>query len=306
MAFTDLSTTWTGIEADGFYSLAVLTGNSKETFRQMANVKDKAKIASFSLGSFLQADACTVSESGDHTIDDETVTVCDIAFNIPVCEKDYEGMYLSVAMKPGSNVEENFPAGLVDYIKAQIADQTNAEVERLTWKGSTTASPPDLCDGILKKLLANNDVVDVASPLVLSASNMISELTRIVGLIPKTILNKPKGDVKIYMSTKAARYYELANYAATPALYAYDTSLIKLQFAGYEIIETPGLYDSTIVITDPMNLIFATDLATDEKTISFKQNPLPGKERQYNFIGYFKIGFHAIKGSEILLYGGTA
>jgi len=117
MAFTDLSTTWTGIEADGFYSLAVLTGNSKEQFRQMANVKDKAKIASFAMGSFLQSDtSCTVSESGDHTIDDETVSVCDIAFNVPICSKDYENMYLSIAMKPGSNVEENFPAGLVDYI----------------------------------------------------------------------------------------------------------------------------------------------------------------------------------------------
>ena len=306
MALIDSSTTWTGKDADGFYSLAVLTGDSKATFRQMANVKSKEKIASLELGSFLQADGCTVSESGDHTIDDVTVEVCDIAFNIPICEKDYENMYLSETMKPGSNVEENFPAGLVDYIKARIADKTNAEIERIAWQGSTTASPPDLCDGILKKLLADTSVVDVASPLTLSESNIVSELTRIVKLIPKVIKNKPKSDTVIYMSVNAAAYFELAMYAATPAIYAYNRDEMSLQFAGYKIIVSPGLRDNTIVVTDPMNLIFATDLAADEKTINFKQNPLPGKERNWNFIGYFKMGFQIIKGSEILLYGGNA
>ena len=306
MALIDSSTTWTGKDADGFYSLAVLTGDSKATFRQMANVKSKEKIASLELGSFLQADGCTVSESGDHTIDDVTVEVCDIAFNIPICEKDYENMYLSETMKPGSNVEENFPAGLVDYIKARIADKTNAEIERIAWQGSTTASPPDLCDGILKKLLADTSVVDVASPLTLSESNIVSELTRIVKLIPKVIKNKPKSNTVIYMSVNAAAYFELSMYAATPAIYAYNRDEMALQFAGYKIIVSPGLRDNTIVVTDPMNLIFATDLAADEKTINFKQNPLPGKERNWNFIGYFKMGFQIIKGSEILLYGGNA
>jgi len=306
LALIDNTTAWTGKDADGFYSLAVLTGNSKATFRQMANVRDKEKIASLELGSFLQPDGCSVAESGNHTLDDITVSVCLVAFNIPMCTKDYNGMFLSETMKPGSNTEENFPNGLVDYMKFKIEENLNAEVERLTWKGSTTASPPDLCDGILKKLLADTDVVDVASPLTLSETNVISELIRIVKLIPKTILNKPKNTVKIYISTLAARYYELANYAATPALYAYDSALIKLQFAGYELIESPGLPNSTIVITDPMNLIFATDLAVDEHELSFKQNPTPGSEQKYNFIGRFKMGFAHIKGSEILLYGGTA
>jgi len=303
----DLSTTWTGIDADGWYSKIVLTGDSKATFTQMANVKDKIKLASLELGTgFLQADACEVSESGSHTIDDKTVSVCDIAFNIPVCSKDYESMYLSETMRPGSNVDENFPAGLVDYIKAQIGEKVNAEIERITWQGSTTASPPDLCDGLLKKFIADNEVVDVASPLTLSESNIIAQLIRVVNAIPKTLKNKPKNMVAIYMSTVAARYYELANYAATPALYAYDTATIKLQFAGYQIIETTGLYDSTIVVADPKNLVYATDLATDEKSLTFKQNPNPGKEKKYNFIGAFKIGFEYYKGSEIVLYGGTA
>lgn len=306
MALVDSSTTWTGKDADGFYSLYVLTGDSKSTFRQMANIKSKEKVASLELGSFLQADSCAVSASGDHTIDDITIEVCDLAFNIELCSKDYENMYLSETMKPGSNTEENFPAGLVDYIKAQVGEKLSAEMERLAWQGSTTASPPDLCDGILKKLLADISVVDVASPLTLSESNIVAELTRIVKVIPKTVKNRGKNGVKIYMSIPAAAYFELAMYASSPAIYAYNRDEMTLRFAGYEIIVSPGLPDNTIVVTDPMNLIYGTDLAADEKEIQFVQNPNPGSQKKYNFIGSFKAGFQIVKGSEIVLYGGNA
>jgi hypothetical protein len=306
MALSDLSTAWTGKDADGFYSLYVLTGDSKSTFRQMANVKTKQKVASLEISSFLQSDSCAVSESGNHTISDVTVTVCDLAFNIPVCAYDYENMYLSETMKPGANTEENFPAGLVDYIKYKIGLNLNAEIERLAWKGSTTASPPDLCDGILKKLLADGTVSKIASPLTLSDSNILTELIRIIKIVPKVIKNRGKDAVKIYMSIQAASFFEMALYAATPAIYAYNRDEMKLMFMGYEIIVAPGLYDSTIVVCDPNNLIAATDLATDEKEIFFKQNPTPGSENKYNFIGRFKMGFQIVSGSEIVLYGGAA
>jgi len=306
MALIDSSTTWTGKEASGFYSLALLTGDSKATFRQMSGVKYREKIASLELGSFLQADACEVSESGDHTIDDTYVEVCDFAFNIPICEKDYEQMYLSATMRDGSNVEQNFPNGLVDYIKGQILDKINASMEQAAWTWSTTASPANLCDGLLKGLLEDNSVVDVASPLTLSESNIVAQLTRIVQVLPTTIKNKPKDAVKIYMSTAACRSYELAIYATHPALLRYDDPNPRLTFAGYEIIETPGLYTSTIVVTDPMNLIYATDLTKDEMKVELVQNPNPGKQKKWNFVGSFKAGFKHIKGSEIVLYGGLA
>jgi hypothetical protein len=306
MALIDNSTTWTGVDATDFYSASLLVGDSKETFRQMANVKSKEKVASLELGSFLQADSCAVAESGNHTIDDITVEVCDFAFNIPVCEKDYENMYLSETMKPGSNVEQNFPAGLVDYIKNQISLSVNAEMERIAWTGSTTASPPDLCDGILKKLLADGAVVDIASPLPLTESNIASELIRIIKAAPKVVKNKGKGSRVIYMSVTATALFELSMYATSPAIYAYNRDEMALQFAGYKIVTAPGLYDNTIVFTDPMNLIYATDLAADEKQVEFVKNPTPGSGKKWNFIGSYKAGFQIINGSEVVLYGGTA
>jgi len=307
MALIDNSTTFTGKEAEGFYSLALLTGGSKEYFHQMANVKSKAKIASLELGGFLQTNSCEVEESGDHTIDDQEVEVCDIAYNIPVCEKDYEGMYLSLLMKPGSNVEQNFPNGLIDYIMNRVADQTNEATEALAWQGDTALSPPDatlsLCDGILKGLLADSDVKDVQSPVTLSESNIVAEMIKAVKTLPKTIKNMSKTNVKFFMSIPAASYFEMAMYASTPAIYAYNRDEMRLQFMGYEIIVSPGMPDNTFVLCNPENLIYATDLAVDEKTINFVKNPMPGAKKKWNIVGEFKIGFTHIKGAEIVLYG---
>lgn len=303
MALIDNTTTYTGKEADGFYSLALLTGDSKSKIRQIPGVKDKIKINSLELGSFLQADSCTVAESGDHTIDDVTLTVCDIAFNIPLCYKDYETMYLSEMMKPGANTEENFPNGLVDYIFGQVADHISKETEEIMWTGDTAGSPASLCDGFIKLLAADPTVVQLASPLTLSASNIVTELTRVVNAIPNTVKNKGKGTVKIFLSISAAHFYEQALVAASPALYAYNNANLTLSFMGYELVIAPGMPADTMVVTDPMNLCYGTDLASDEKQIELMKNPNPGQQKQANVVGSFKIGFQFIKGAEIVLYG---
>lgn len=305
MALIDNTTTWEGKRSMDFYSLAVLTGGSKETFMQLANVKDKILVPSLELGSFLQADGCTVSESGDHTMDDVPVSVCDFALNIPICVKDYEGTFLSEALKPGSGIDTEVPNVLADYILQHILDKTNAEMERLAWVGDTTASPPDLCDGILKGLLADSAVIDVASPTTLTEGNIIAEMTKTLKAIPKVIKNKGKGAVKWYVSINAMAMYELALYAANPAVLVADRDEARFKFAGYDLIVAPGLPDNTMVVTDSNNLIYATDLAVDEKTVTLKQNPIPGKEKIWNFVASFKAGFKHRRGAEIVLYGGT-
>jgi hypothetical protein len=303
MALIDSTTTWSGKEADGFYSAALLTGGSKETFRTLSNVKSKINVYSFATGNILQPDSCSVDESGDYTLDNVVVEVCDIAFNVPICVQDFHPLWLSETMRPGANVEENFPAGFIDYIRGYMLDKINADVTAITWSGDTAGSPASLCDGILKGLLADSAVLDVQSPTTLTESNIIDEMTKALKRIPKAIKNKGKQAVRWYISTTAASLYEIAIYDAHPALLAQDRDTVNLTFAGYTLIVDPGMPDNTMVITDPMNLIYANDLASDEKSITLKQNPIPGSEDSYNFVGRFKIGFDHLNGAEIVLYG---
>lgn len=303
MALIDSSITYNGKNADGFYSTALLTGNTKSLIRAVPNVKSKVNLGSLDLGDILQADSCSVSESGDYTLDQKTLEVCDIAINIPLCEKDYEGIYLSESLRPGSNVEQNFPNGMVDYLFNLVAEKISEQTEALLWSGSTTNSPPDLCDGFIKKFLADSAVVDVASPTTLTDSNIVSEMKKATKAIPTTLKNKGKNAVKIFMSIEAFDLYEDALIAANPALYAYDTTTIARRFKGYEIIVSPGMPTNTMVIADPMNLWYGFDLLSDEKEISFVKNPLPGQQKKSNIVGSFKWGVQYGVGSEVVLYG---
>lgn len=303
MALIDNSVAYTGKDADGFYSTALLTGNTKSIIRQVPNVKSSIKLGSLDLGDILQADSCTVGESGDYTLAQKTLEVCDLAFNIPLCEKDYEGLYLSEALKPGSNVEQNYPNGFVDYLFELVAMKISEQTEALIWQGDTDGSPASLCDGFIKLFLADTDVVDLASPLTLTNANIDDELIRIVNAIPNTVKNKGKNNVKIFISINAANLYEQFLITNNPAMYAFNNADMTLTFMGYELVVSPGMPDNTIVVADPMNLWYGFDLLNDEKEIALMKNPNPGQQKQSNIVGSFKIGFEYGVGSEIVLYG---
>jgi hypothetical protein len=299
-ALVDGSVTYTGKDAEGFYSTALLTGDSKSLIRAVPNVKDKIKLASLDMGDFLQADECELEESGDYTLDQKTLQVCDLGFKIKFCGKDWESNYLSELLRPGSNVEENYPNGVIDYIFEQIALNISKQTENLMWQGDTAGSPASLCDGFQKKFLADATVVDVAvdGTKLHGATTVIGELTRIYNAIPDTI--RDTGKVVMFVNKATAAAYKLALVAANPALVGYNQGDYKLQFIDIPIVVAPGLGNYKAVCCDPMNLWYGFDLLNEENQVEFVTDPL---NKRVNYaIGAFKIGFEYGVGSEIVYY----
>lgn len=299
-SLVDSSVTYTGKDADGFYSTLLLVGDSRTKFRQIPNVKDKVKLASLDMGDFFQADACSLSASGDYTLDQKTLTVCDLAFKIPFCVKDWESLYLSEQMKPGSNVDENYPNGVVDYIFAQIALKGSELLEQLTWGGSTTASPPDLCDGLEKKLLADGTVIDVAvdGTKLHAKSTVMGELERMYLAVPDTMKNNK--NLTFFLNKKTISAFTLGLIANSPALVNYNQGNLGLNFLGIPIVEAPGMSNYKAVLCDPMNLWYGFDLLSDEKYVDFTQDPL--NKKQHYATGSLKFGVDFGVGAEIVYY----
>lgn len=300
LALVNNLTTWTGKEAEGFYSDLLLTGETRKMFRLMANVKSKAKLASLNVGDFFQADACELDEEGDITLDDKTIEVCDLGFKIKLCVKDYEDLYLSEMMRPGSNVEENFPNGLIDYIMNQIALKGSALLERLTFQGSTTASPPDLCDGLQKKWLADADVIDVAatSTNISAKATVLAELEKMYLAIPAT-LDKSKLMWGVTQTTYDA--FKLALLATNPAMVMVNGGDLGVSFLGIPLTVARGLSANQSFIADPQNLIYATDLLSDETYVTMEVKP-GTNNKVYWLQGSLKFGVDYEKGAEIVYY----
>jgi len=85
-----------------------------------------------------------------------------------------------------------------------------------------------LCDGYLKRLLADAAVVDVAN-VSIDATNVIAQLTAILNAAPATIKRK-KADLRFYVSSNIATAYELA--AAQGNTQTFVTIPLALTFLG--------------------------------------------------------------------------
>ncbi len=291
------NTSYTGKDTDGFFSVALLTGDTKSKIRLIPNVKGTTKMGSLNLGSILQPDGCSVESGGSYTLAQKDLVVCDFAIKVPICAKDYEANYLSESLKPGSNVEENFPGGFVDYLLFLVAEQISKETEALFWQGDTAGSPASLCDGLLKKFLADGTVVDVGGT-TLSASNIIVEIGKVYNAIPETI--SENGKVVIFISRKAAKFYRQALVAANPALIAWNNGDFTLRYIDIELYVSAGMPTDDMVAAEPMNLWYGTDLVSDEKEITIVTDPLNPK--QSYIMTTFKWGVNYGVGAEIVYY----
>jgi hypothetical protein len=298
MGLTD-STVYTGKDLDGFYSVALLTGNTKSIIRLVPHVKSKVKLASLNLGNILQADSCAVSESGTYTLAQKTLEVCDFAINVKLCAKDYEVNYLSEQLRPGSNVEANFPDGFKGYLMKLIADTINKDTEAMLWSGDTQNSPP-LCAGFVSKFLADGAVLDCATPATLSASNIVAELQKVYNKIPHTL---DKSKMVCFISPAANTFYKQALVTASPALMAWNQGIDSSNFIDLKLVVSPGMPTNTMVACDPLNLWYGTDLQSDENELRFiDQMPITG-QKTANIITTFKWGVEYGNGSEVVLYG---
>ena len=296
MALVD-NTTYTGKDTDGFFSVALLTGDTKSRIRLVPNAKSSVKMGSLDLGDILTDDSCSISGTGNLTLAQKELPVCNLAVKVPMCVTDFEATYLSESMKPGSNTEENFPNGLIDYLFDLVAQKISEQTEELLWQGDTDLSPSTKCDGLIKKMTDAGDTLTV-SGTTLSKSNIITEIEKVYDKIPVTISDG--GKVVIFISRRAAAFYRQALVAANPALIAYNNGDFTLRYIDIELVVAPGMPTNTMVAADPMNLWYGTDLVSDEKELSLIKDPLNPK--QHYVMTAFKWGVNYGVGQEVVLY----
>lgn len=300
LAFTD-NTVFYGIDAEGFYSAALLTGKSSSTFKLIPNVKSKIKLAKLDLGNILQDADCTFSATGEGALSQKSFEVEPIKINLSYCKRTFETNYLSELMRPGSNNAEVMPATIENYLLSQVAKQTSNDLEKITWSGDTgsVTYPLMRADGLIKKFLADGTVIDVAGATSLSSSNIVAEIGKTYTAIPATIVSKD--DLVIYVGTAAWKLYKQA-LASASAEVNFMQNYNDLFYLGVPVLEAPGMAANRMVSAQKSNLLLLTDLVSDfEEVQVLPQGNVTG-EPTVRMVGEFKFGVDYIYGSEIVLY----
>jgi hypothetical protein len=297
------STTNNPIDSASIYHSALISGGSKETFSQIVDVKDKARIRKHEFGDVLQADGCTFNDQGAGALSEKLVDACPIKVQLSVCQSTIEQSFLANSMRSGSNNADFLPAEFQTYFLSKLAEKMAADIEKIVWQGNTAvvspalAYPLTLCDGLVAKMLADATVVDVANTTVTS-SNVIVELNKIYVAIPAAVLFS--SDLVLYVSSNIGAAYKQAVAAASAE--AYYTKNPELTFLGIKMIIAEGLPADTAVAAETTNLFIITDLMSDFDDIKLLPQMDVTGDDTVRVTGRFKFAVDFAVGADIVLY----
>ena len=253
------NTAWYGKDTVEFYSKALLGFNTANYLELVPNVKSKIKLASFDAGTILQADSTTWTPSGEGTLAQKTFSVCPFKVNVEYFKSTFEQDYLSQYMRSGTDTDEVTAPAFQNYIIDQLMKKAANDLEVLTW--GAAAPSANLCDGLITKFSGDSGTTKVTMTAVTS-TNVLSVLTAVYNQVPKALL-ADKENVKFFVSTNVMRAYSLFQ-ASTGAGQGFNyAGEQKMNFLGYEIVESDGMDDNTIVAASQKNLVLLTDLLGD-------------------------------------------
>jgi hypothetical protein len=300
MALTD-NTIFYGTDAEGFFKKVLTTGVAKSELALVPNVKSKIKLAYSDLGNILQAEDCSFSATGEGSLNQKTMEVCDLKVNLEYCATTFEANYLSVQLRAGSNNPEAVPASYAAFVVDYVAEKVASDLELVMFQGNTaTASYPlSLCDGLVKQFLADSDVIDVsATASTITSSNVIGELNRLLQASPAQV--RQQANFKIFVSQEIAFAYKQAQAATTGGLFMVGDK--ELNYLGFRLISTSGLLAKQMIAANMDKVFFLTDLTSDwDDIIIIPQRNISGA-RTERFATSLKFGVNYLYGNEITLY----
>ena len=300
MALTD-NTTFYGKDAEGFFKKVLTTGLAKNELTLVPNVKSKIKLAYSDLGNILQAEDCSFSSTGEGSLNQKTMEVCDLKVNLEYCATTFEANYLSAQLRAGSNNEEVVPTSYADFVVNYVAEKVSADLEKVMFQGDTgTASYPlSLCNGLVKQLLADGDVVDIAATAsTITSTNVVGELNRLLNGVAAEV--RSEANFKIFVSQEIAFAYKQAQASTTGGLFLVGDK--ELNYLGYRLIPTSALTAKQMIAFNSDKVFFLTDLVSDwDDIIIIPQRNISGA-RTERFATSLKFGVNYLYGTEIVLY----
>lgn len=291
---TSLTTTYAGDLSGGYIQAAFLAQETINniTFKTNIPYKQKVKRITDNATAF-SGQTCDFTPTGTVTIDERTLTLVPLALQRQLCKKDFLADWEALAAQNGniSTVSEALTVTMMGVI-----GQIN---ETMIWQGTAGTGA---YDGFETLMLADATVNDVASPVAITASNVVAKIQELVAACPLRVRRAPEKP-KIYVASNVAEAYRNAQAAlGNNNLYQSGAAISMTWLGQYDIVECPGMSDSAMVMAQASNLWFGTNTGEDWSSIDvIDMQPVNGDKTvrfSADFYGACQYGF----GAEIALY----
>jgi len=271
---TSITSTYAGEFAGQYISAALLSASTIENggITVKPNVKFKEVIKKVSTNDIVKDASCDFTATSTITLTERVLQPEFQQVNLQLCKKDFISDWEAVQM--GYSAHHDLPPSFSDFLIAHVAAKVAQRTENSIWAGSTATSGQ--FDGFSTTL-----ALDAALPsgqevagTTVTASNVITELGKIVDAIPSALYGSE--DLNVYISQNIARAYvrALGGFGAS-GLGAAGTNAMgtqwwnngSLSFDGVKLFVANGLADNVAIAAEKSNLFFGTGLLADHNEV---------------------------------------
>jgi hypothetical protein len=304
---TSITTTYAGEFAGKYVAAALLSAPTldKGLIEIMPNVYYKSVIQKVNTDDILKDATCDFDPTSTVTLTERVLTLEEFQVNLQMCKKDFEQTWQAVEM--GYSSFKNVPASFTDFIVAYAAERVAARIEQNIWAG-VNASAGQFA-GFQTLFAADSDVIDVTGTTV-TASNVITELGKVVDAIPAALYGKE--DLFLYVPQNVAKAYvrALGGFAASGVgangVDNQGTTWFnnqELYFDGIKVAVANGLSSNKMVAAQKSNLFFGTGLLSDKNEVRLIDMADIDGSQNFRLIMRMSAGIQYGIGSDIVYYG---
>lgn len=254
---------------------------------------------------------CDFTPTGTVTLTERVLTLKALQVHRKLCKNDFGGTNQGgTAVGNWKNPAAGLPSlpeNLADAMTTNILGQVAAGLETMIWDGTAGATA---FDGFTALFDADGTVIDVTTPVQITASNVVAEIGRLIS----TSLASTKGKAihgsaekpVIYVSPKTSWLYQQAQAALGYNNLFNAQGDINLKYIGYDIKVCPGMPNSTMVLAQPSNLWFGTNRTDQMNRLNIIDQEMVDGSNGVNFVLQFYAGVQYGFGDEITLYHQTS
>jgi hypothetical protein len=308
-----LTTSYAGESSAKWVSAALLSGNTLANggMTILPNIPYKTILHKLGTDGLLKNATCDFDPTSTVTITERSLTLEQFQVNVNLCKSNFITSWQSAEM--GFSANKVLPKSFQDYFLAYMADKVSADVETSIWRGANATAGQ--VDGIATLIAAdaNLPAAQEVTGTTVTASNVITELGKIVDAIPAALYGKE--DLRIYVPQNIARAYvrALGGFGAS-GLGANGTDnkgtqwysmMNDLYFDGVKLFVANGLAANTAIATTIDNLYFGAGLMSDLNEIKVIDTSEILGDQNVRFVMRAGMAVNYVNAEEIVTYGIT-
>lgn len=203
---------------------------------------------------------CAFTPTGEISLTERIIELKKLQFQQEICKNTFLDSWEAQDAQNGT-----LGSALTDSIIATMLAGIAQNNENLIWTGNGANAGE--YDGFLQLMGSDGDINFVSSPVAIDSTNVFAKIQALIAAAPLGLKKATEKPV-IYMGQDVWEAYMYANAAAGNGWYTYAGPEVQKSFMGlYNIVVCPGMPAATMIMAQPSNLWFGTNVTAEWNNI---------------------------------------